>query len=698
MKCFGKLVLLILCLVVLVVGCARNDPASLPLLSSESEFGSSLSKDTSSWVVTTRGEGPRWIGWDWWRTLGVETDQLGYEYVRLERDGQPVPTLWIDGPEGRGLLFYTQPFTGSLQTYRLILNSQGIEMGILSPRPSRQFQPELCQTTTLATARMESNEVYRSTAPLDEPWLWTSLRPPQEFSVTVPLTDVVEAPVTMTLRVWGQSRMPVDPDHHLRVSWNDDVLDDHFWDGDDLETWLLDLPETTKATNILTLSAPGETEATVDMMWLDALAFNWRRRLAFSTEGEWISWVAEPLPYACITANFDDDRVALLVDNQGGVFQGDVAVADGMDRGVRIYQEAASQGWIGVPWAAPEPVNVRPWAGFDIHKSDVMNAEFIVLADAEAAGAIQPLLDAREAEGLASLHLTPEAVYDSFGRGGAEVSALREMILHLHHKGTLRDVLLIGDTASAPVGHQIGKPGELSIPTAWPRTTYVGRTASDSAIATDEEGQPVVALGRIPVADVQALHTVIQKTLSWQPNSRMMFVNDDEREFVDLTDQLAEISPPDIRVGADEPGARQRVLDWLDVGSGIMVYSGHGSLPVLGDEKLLTWEDAGAWDGPTVVVAWSCLCASFAHPTHQSLAETWMLDRKGTVAFVGPTGETTTGEQRAMALALQRGLIEEARIGQAMLRAWRAAQSENVKAGFLLLGDPTLIAVEGSDQ
>lgn len=696
MKCLRNLLVLI-SVAALIGGCTWGASVSRPSLSSGFDSDSVPSQGITSWVITTQGEGPRWIGWEWWQALGLEGDQLGHEYVRLEREGYPIPTLWIDGPQGRGMLFYTKPVTGSLQTYRLTLEAQGVEMDILSTPDSGEFRSEFCQTTTTATARMESDQVYRSTAPLDQPWLWTALRPPQEFAIPVPLTDVVEAPVTMTLQMWGQSRMPVNPDHHLRVTWNDDVIDDRFWDGDNLEIWSLNLPESTEAENILKLSAPGETEAAVDMMWLDALVFQWRRRLALSVEVGWTPWTVESPSYACLGDLTDEKPVALLVDDQDNVYQGDIAAPEEIDGAIRIYQDSASRGWVGMPWRAPKPSDIRPWAGIDLDRPVLKDAEFVILADASAAETIQPLVDARAAEGLASLHLTPEAVYDSFGRGVAEVSAIREMILHLYQEGNLRYVLLIGDTAGAPVGHKIGRPNGLSIPTGWPRTPYVGRTASDSVIATDEEGKPVIAIGRIPVADVQALHTVIQKTLAWQPNSRIMFVNDDEREFVNLTDELAEISPPDLRVGTDEPDARQRVLDWLDVGPGMMVYSGHGSLPVLGDEKLLTWEDAGAWDGPTVVVAWSCLCASFAHPTHQSLAETWMLDRKGTVAFVGPTGETTTGEQRAMALAFQRGLREEARIGEAMLQAWRAAQSENVKAGFLLLGDPTLTAVEGSD-
>ena len=121
-----------------------------------------------------------------------------------------------------------------------------------------------------------------------------------------------------------------------------------------------------------------------------------------------------------------------------------------------------------------------------------------------------------------------------------------------------------------------------------------------------------------------------------------------------------------------------------------MAYTGHGSLPLLGDEKFLTAEDAGAWDGPTVVVAWTCLCASFTHPKQSGLSEAWLRDPQGTVAFVGPTGETTTGDQSAMAFAFHRALAEGAALGDALLAGWRVSESKDAETSFLLLGDPAL--------
>ncbi len=43
-----------------------------------------------------------------------------------------------------------------------------------------------------------------------------------------------------------------------------------------------------------------------------------------------------------------------------------------------------------------------------------------------------------------------------------------------------------------------------------------------------------------------------------------------------------------------------------------------------------------------------------------------------------------------MTLAFQRALVDGATIGDALLAGWGAAQSNDAKISFVLLGDPTL--------
>ncbi len=224
---------------------------------------------------------------------------------------------------------------------------------------------------------------------------------------------------------------------------------------------------------------------------------------------------------------------------------------------------------------------------------------------------------------------------------------------------------------------------------------HVGHTASDFGLASGGTGEALVSVGRMPVRSIDELRRVVEKTVAWQPSSRLLLVSDDEAEFSGMIERLGAVRDVEGVIDAGAEGARREMLRWLGEGPGTLVYSGHGSLQLLGDEKLLTVEDGQNWQQPSVFVTWSCLCASFAHPTHESLGEALVLAPKGVVAFIGPTGETTSSEQMDMALAVQTALAQGDTIGGALLKGWRAAVTEDSRQGFVLLGDPALRPMPG---
>jgi hypothetical protein len=62
----------------------------------------------------------------------------------------------------------------------------------------------------------------------------------------------------------------------------------------------------------------------------------------------------------------------------------------------------------------------------------------------------------------------------------------------------------------------------------------------------------------------------------------------------------------------------------------------------------------------------------------------------GAVAFLGPVGETTTGEQKPFIQAFYTALKEKERLGDGWLAALQVEGSRDVAAGYTLLGDPAL--------
>ena len=455
-----------------------------------------MEETASRYVLTVRADGPRWLGPEWWQSLGLDADALNQDSVALYHTGTkvPVPLLWVDSPDGAGALFYgatVSSTVGAAGTYVLALGEQS-EPAVLA-RVLFRDRPG-CQTTTLSTLSLEEDLVYRSTAPLDSPWPWQSLRPPERLEVAVSLPNLQSGErVSLTVRMWGQSAMPQDPDHHLRVSWNGEVVEDHTWDGSALETWSVSLPGTGSADNTLVLEAPGGTEAPVDVSWVDSVGLTWRRAMVLDADG-WAMWRAESDGVACWQAERDiTDPVVLLIDPDGIVSWGEMAGGISSED-LRVSQRAGDVGWIGVPWMAPAPDSVRPEEA--LADGALEGASTVVIAPAVFHKAIDDLLVARRAEGHDIRLVTTNSVYDTFGRGLPEALAIQAMVRELAAGGSMRYLLLVGDASPDP--GSVWESGSTMVPTGWARTAHVGQTASDYALATGGTDEALVAVGRFP--------------------------------------------------------------------------------------------------------------------------------------------------------------------------------------------------------
>lgn len=636
---------------------------------------------TVGWTLLVRSDGPRWLGPDWWRAQGLDPTALAPEDIRLTRREEAISALWLSTGDGPGLLFYGEAAParlGPVGGYHLALDAA--ETPVMAEL-SAITSPMQYQASTAAMLWLEEDNFYRPTAPPETNWLWTSFNAAPALTLTVYLTEALPAPVTLSLRFWGQSSMPQNPDHHVLVLWNGELASDHYWDGNALEEWTAIAPAPRSGANELVLISPGDTEAPVEVTWLDRVGVTWQRALTYT--GGWESWIAGSEPVACWEAVPDGRVVALLVSEDGTV-HGGLVERDAAGRAC-VAQQRGDLGWIGMVEAASAPDVVRPR---ELTGADMLVVDYLIIAPRLFHAAIAPLVEARVNEGLSVVVVTPEQVYDAFGAGVPGAETIRTAVTALHAHGRLRYLLLVGDASADP--RAWWQPDSTLVPTGWGRTGFLGDTASDHALVTGDDGAPLIAVGRFPASTVAEVQAMVAKTLAWEPTARLSLLHDDEREFVTMTDALAEVFAPDLRLGHDESDTRRDLLRWLRAAPGVLIYSGHGSLPVLGDEKFLAVDDAGAWDGPTVVAAWTCLAANFTHPTQMGLSEAWLRHPKGVVAFVGPTAETTTGEQSAMTLAFQRALIDGATIGDALLAGWRAAQSRDAEISFVLLGDPTL--------
>ncbi|MGD1993089.1 MAG: C25 family cysteine peptidase [Anaerolineae bacterium] len=630
--------------------------------------------DPGVYFVEVAGDGVVWLGPETLSTIGVDAGRDAPPAVRISHSDHVLPTLSLSTEAGWGLLFFAPDGAtryADRTHVRVVVEQPGQPMDTVDvPRPGSLVDG------ARVSVRRERDERYLPQAETVRPWFWEPLYAPDAVTHTWSLTSAVPGPVTVTLHLWSHTALPPQPDHRLVLHWDGRPVGEWTWDGIGLQqlsaSWNVEVP----GQHTLAIETPALPEVDAAVVWIDGWDATSLRRVAAG--GSLWQAVGDGLRMADIPA---DARLLDVTDPFAPVDRGSVP-ADGV-----IATVAGHRYWAGRPSAAREPLAIRPAERLDLDA--LQGIDYLALAPRAFHGSLEPLLDHRRGQGLIPALLSVQAVYDALGAGQPDPAAIQALVEVLPD---LRYLLVVGDGTVEPGGYE-GDVGGLRVVTPLTRTRVLGETPADGLL-----GRGQVAVGRLPAASAGELTAMVDKIIrweDWETNPPILLLSDDESEFGDMTEDLVALMPEagTMRwVDSGAAGSREEVLEILRQGPTWVNFSGHGSLTHLCDEGLLTLEDGAAWREPAVVVAWTCLAAHFAHPAQASMGEVWLREpRGGVVAFLGPVGETTTGEQRPFAEAFYEALPEAERLGDAWLVAQQTGQSSDVAVGYLILGDPALL-------
>ncbi|MCS7287077.1 MAG: C25 family cysteine peptidase [Anaerolineae bacterium] len=656
---FLKIALLLL---MLAVGCSPN---ALP--------------ESQIWFLEVEKEGGYWLSPDFLADLGLHPEGDSPPAFSLSLEGNNVPLLFLRTPAGWGVFFYTPHYPtrySSRTALKLEAGKKGAQIDLdgICPSPSVELS-----RGALSSIHLEEDKRYLPQAELEIPWLWDALYAPETLTFTVSLTEALPGPLTVTLQIWSHTAFPSTPDHELEMRWDGNLIGRWQWDGTGVYQFqaraeLKD--ESTEHELTLESSLPPGTEASV--LWVDYVEILYRRIVRPSGE----IWLAE--------------GEALKVEgNTSGIYA--IDVTDPLDaRGCHIPPDGVistvpgHRYWIGDPQQAITPIEARP--AFPLNPDGLKDVEYLVIAPPEFHKTLAPLMDLRKSQGLKVGLAEPRAIYDSFGEGRADPEAIRSLISSLP---SLRYLLIVGDGTAVPEGYD-GSLGKLLVVSPFTRTREIGETPADVLLGM-KDGEPSVAVGRLPAASPDELTYMVNKTIHWERSGGtfyLLLVYDDEPEFMRAAEEIGQ--------GVKEAGfyvefasGRSEVLEILNRKKRVMLgYFGHASLTGFGDEGILKAEDAQDVIEPILVTAWGCLAAHFVHPSQESMAEAWLRSRRGAVVFLGPSGATALVEQRPLALAFYQALSQEKRLGDAWLRALKAQKGSPIIWGYALLGDPALFIKE----
>jgi MYXO-CTERM domain-containing protein len=359
--------------------------------------------------------------------------------------------------------------------------------------------------------------------------------------------------------------------------------------------------------------------------------------------------------------------------------------------------------------------------------SDLRNAgnraEYVVIAPAPLYDSAGALVAYREADGLQSMLVELQDVFDEFAGGAPDPDALGAFLRHArdHWAVAPRYVTLIGK-GSFDYRELLGE-GENLMPPVMLRT-YKGLYSADNHFADfdGDDNVPEIALGRLPVSASAELDVLIERIMGYEEgiedlSDALLLLADENGEsghFDKASDLVAD------RFGADWSVARvyrsemsfelfrSSLFEEIERSPRLVHYLGHAGLNLLGkNDTLFHAEDVASIElqgAQPIYLLMTCSTSRFEVPGFTSLGEALLLDEDGAIAVWSPSGLSIDEQAQALARhalddVLSRG---DVRLGDALLGAYAQLIEDgghiDMPAIYHLFGDPALRVSKARDS
>jgi hypothetical protein len=273
--------------------------------------------------------------------------------------------------------------------------------------------------------------------------------------------------------------------------------------------------------------------------------------------------------------------------------------------------------------------------------------------------------------------VTVQEIYDEFGWGVPDVTAIRDFLRWRYMRGDLEDVLLLGDATWDYKGRLTGETFTNYVP-SYERRYRVGANspyntddwfvylepADDGRPGSDSIAYfPTVPISRLPATSPEVADFLVENTIAyitdpeigpWQ--NRIIMVADDDRtpdgcdeiqqgRHTEDMEAISKAAYPAVfdRVkiylteypresSGRKPAARHDLIDNLSMGALVTNFVGHGDPRRWADEEVFnnaSVDLVNAGRRQSLLIASSCNVSKFDEPTFESCAELLLLRREG---------------------------------------------------------------------
>jgi len=337
---------------------------------------------------------------------------------------------------------------------------------------------------------------------------------------------------------------------------------------------------------------------------------------------------------------------------------------------------------------------------------DNNRANFVVITYKDFTQNIQPFVALKQSQGYKVAVVDVENIYDEFSYGVHTPQALKDFLGGTYtHWSTQPQFVMLAGSASLDPKNYTGAGYQDFIPTKLIDTASMETASDDWLVDFNNDGQPQISIGRLPVRTASEMATVISKIVNYEQTGvaqSVLLVSDlsDGVDFNSATSQIKATIPAGFNTvsivrGQTTTDAKTELMAQLAQGGKIVNYSGHGSVS-LWRGNLLTSADVQTLTNQKalpLVVMMTCLNAYFQDPQATSLGESLIkVNQGGAVSVWASSAMTNNGAQTIMDRELFRQLFGNPNItlGQAIREAKKITTDSDIRRTWILFGDPTM--------
>tara|TARA_B100000809_G_scaffold43630_2_gene37887 strand:- start:16900 stop:20733 length:3834 start_codon:yes stop_codon:yes gene_type:complete len=369
--------------------------------------------------------------------------------------------------------------------------------------------------------------------------------------------------------------------------------------------------------------------------------------------------------------------------------------------------------------------------------------EYLVITKEEFMGQAQRLASHHKINSnLTSKVISLKQIYNEFGSGSKDITAIRDFVKYLYDNATSSDsrikyLCLFGDSSYDYKDRISGNNNivpvylaykSFSLTTSFVTDDYYGMMGPNEGNMNTSDKQDV-ATGRILVSDTQQAEDVVDKILNfykkeslggWK-NTVTLFSDDMENpsEYViqedmeKIADLIASKTPQfnikkiyadsyvqlETAGGGRYPAVNIAVSNAVEKGSLVIDYFGHGGLHGLGHEGFLTIPDIRSWvnfDRSPLFITVTCDFSKFDNPARVTAGEEMVLSKTGGAAsLISTTREVFIFYGRSFNDALIREILDfngnDYTISEALMHTKNNTPSSSKQHFFIFsLGDPAM--------